>query len=255
MSGRKDTSTPPQGDPLGVAADAAPTDVGDATSTRHGAEPPAGAAREPSAPDKEGEPQAASGDAQVDEASAARGDAPAAPAGASAARGDAPADDPAAPGDDPAADPLADAQAEAAEMRDRYLRSEAELQNVRKRAARDVAAAHDRGVARLAKELLTAFDHLELALAQAEQQSGAGAEWVKGIRLVQDELHGALARVGIQAFSPTGEPFDPNEHEAMAQQPSEEAESGTVLQVYQQGYRLNGQVLRPARVVVAGGSA
>lgn len=238
MTGDKDTSTPPQGDPLGVAADAAPTDVGDATSTRHGAEPPAEAAPGPSEPGAGSDPEEASGEP------AASGDAPAVSGDSSGASGDA-----------PAADPLADAQAEAAEMRDRYLRSEAELQNVRKRAARDVAAAHDRGVARLAKELLTAFDHLELALAQAEQQSGAGAEWVKGIRLVQDELHGALARVGIQAFAPHGEPFDPNEHEAMAQQPSEEAEPGTVLQVYQQGYRLNGQVLRPARVVVAGGSA
>lgn len=139
------------------------------------------------------------------------------------------------------------------EFRDKYLRAEAELQNVRKRAARDVAAAQDRGVARLARELFTAFDHLELAL-QAAEEHDAG-EWVKGIRLVQGEIEAALNRTGIQPFSPQGEPFDPNEHEAMAQQPSEEAEAGTVLQVYQQGYRLNGQVLRPARVVVSGGAA
>jgi molecular chaperone GrpE len=69
--------------------------------------------------------------------------------------------------------------------------------------------------------------------------------------MVRDELTAALGRAGIQAFSPEGEPFDPNEHEAMAQQPSEEAESGTVLEVYQQGYRAGGAVLRPARVVVA----
>ena len=75
---------------------------------------------------------------------------------------------------------------------------------------------------------------------------------MKGFRLVHEELLGALERVGIQAFSPQGEPFDPNEHEAMAQQPAEDAEPGTVIEVYQRGYRLNGQVLRPARVVVAG---
>jgi molecular chaperone GrpE len=69
--------------------------------------------------------------------------------------------------------------------------------------------------------------------------------------MVRDELQGALAKVGIQTFSPAGEPFDPNEHEAMASQPAEDAESGTVIEVYQQGYRLNGAVLRPARVVVA----
>jgi molecular chaperone GrpE len=69
--------------------------------------------------------------------------------------------------------------------------------------------------------------------------------------MVRDEIVAALGRVGIQPFSPQGEPFDPNEHEAMVQQPAEGAESGTVLEVYQQGYRINGTVLRPARVVVA----
>ena len=69
---------------------------------------------------------------------------------------------------------------------------------------------------------------------------------------MHEELLGALERVGIQGFSPQGEPFDPNEHEAMAQQPAEGTEPGTVIEVYQRGYRLNGQVLRPARVVVAG---
>jgi molecular chaperone GrpE len=71
------------------------------------------------------------------------------------------------------------------------------------------------------------------------------------VRMVQQEVVAALGRVGIQPFDPKGEDFDPNEHEAMAQQPSEDAASGTVLEVYQQGYRINGSVLRPARVVVA----
>jgi molecular chaperone GrpE len=75
---------------------------------------------------------------------------------------------------------------------------------------------------------------------------------VKGFRLVQEELVSALGRVGIEPFSPAGERFDPVEHEAMAQQPRDGAEAGTVIEVYQQGYRLNGAVLRPARVVVAG---
>ena len=74
---------------------------------------------------------------------------------------------------------------------------------------------------------------------------------VKGFALVRDEIVAALGRAGIQSFSPQGEPFDPNEHEAMTTMPSEDAESGTVIEVYQQGYRLNGAVLRPARVVVA----
>jgi molecular chaperone GrpE len=138
-----------------------------------------------------------------------------------------------------------------ARERDEYLalaqRTQADFDNFRKRMARENAAAADRGAGRLAKELLPALDHLELALKAAEGHEDV----VKGFAMVRDELLAALGRVGIQAFSPQGEPFDPNEHEAMAQQPAEGAESGTVLEVYQQGYRINGAVLRPARVVVA----
>jgi molecular chaperone GrpE len=128
-------------------------------------------------------------------------------------------------------------------------RTQADFENFRKRAAREAAVAADRGMAKLAKELLPALDHLDLALRAAEEHGGG--EFAKGIRQIQDELIGALARVGIQAYSPKGEPFDPSEHEAMASQPVEGAESGTVTEVYQQGYRINGTVLRPARVVVA----
>ena len=128
-------------------------------------------------------------------------------------------------------------------------RTQADFENYRKRAAREAAVASDRGMAKLAKELLPALDHLDLALRAAEEHGGG--EFAKGIRQIQDELIGALGRAGIQAYSPKGEPFDPSEHEAMASQPVEGAESGTVTEVYQQGYRINGTVLRPARVVVA----
>jgi molecular chaperone GrpE len=136
-------------------------------------------------------------------------------------------------------------------QRDDYLelarRTQADLENYRKRMARENAVAVDRGMAKLAKELLPAIDHLELALKAAEGHEDV----IKGFAMVADELQAALARVGIQAFSPVGEAFDPNEHEAMTTQPAEDAESGTVLVVYQSGYRINGAVLRPARVVVA----
>jgi molecular chaperone GrpE len=143
----------------------------------------------------------------------------------------------------------------AAEARDddaqKYLalaqRTQADFENYRKRMARENAAAKDRGVAQVAKELLPALDHLEHALKAAKGHEDV----VKGFALVNDEIVAALGRVGIEPFSPEGEPFDPNEHEAMAAHPSEDAESGTVIEVYQRGYRLNGQVLRPARVVVA----
>jgi molecular chaperone GrpE len=135
--------------------------------------------------------------------------------------------------------------------RDKYLalaqRTQADFENYRKRMSRENAAALDRGMAKLAKELLPALDHLELALKAAEGHEDV----VKGFAMVAGEVKAAFERVGIQAFSPKGEPFDPNEHEALSQQPAEGAEPGTVVEVYQSGYRINGAVLRPARVVVA----
>lgn len=147
-----------------------------------------------------------------------------------------------------------------AEKADEYLalaqRTQADFENFRKRMARDVKAAEARGIGKLAKELLPALDNLDRALAAAETpgEGGSGApehHLTAGIRLVHDELLAALGRAGIERFSPQGERFDPNLHEAMVQQPVEGAESGTVVEVYQSGYRLDGLVLRPARVVVA----
>jgi len=143
---------------------------------------------------------------------------------------------------------------------DEYLalaqRTQADFENFRKRMSRDVAAAQERGVAKLAKELLPALDNLDRALAAAEAPADGDAgqpehHLTAGVKLVQDELLAALGRVGIERFSPKGDAFDPNEHEAMAQQPVEGAATGTVVEVYQQGYRLGGTILRPARVVVA----
>ncbi len=145
-------------------------------------------------------------------------------------------------------DPVAALQRE----RDDYFalaqRKQAEFENFRKRMTRENAAAVDKGVARVAGELLGALDHLELALRAAQAEGGSLYE---GVRMVQQELLGALGRVGVEVFDPKGSAFDPNEHEAMAQQPAEGVEPGHVVTVYQQGYRHNGQVLRPARVVVA----
>lgn len=139
-----------------------------------------------------------------------------------------------------------------ARERDEYLalaqRTQADFENFRKRMARENAQAADRGVTKVAKELLPALDHLELALKAAEGHEDV----VKGFAMVRDELAAALERVGVQSFSPEGDAFDPNEHEAMAQQPAaDDVEPGTVIEVYQRGWRINGAVLRPARVVVA----
>jgi molecular chaperone GrpE len=151
--------------------------------------------------------------------------------------------------------------AKAAE-RDEYLalaqRTQADFENYRKRAGKDVAAAESRGVSKLARELLPALDNLSRALAAAQvtERERSEAEegerhLAEGIKLVHDDLVAALERVGIEAYSPEGEPFDPELHEAMAQQPAEGAQSGTIIEVYEPGYRLNGGVLRAAKVVVA----
>jgi molecular chaperone GrpE len=138
------------------------------------------------------------------------------------------------------------------DFRDLYLRAAAETENVRKRARRDVEAAQARGVGRLARELLPSLDNLERALAAAEaEEADAEHHLTKGIRLVQQELLSALTRVGIEPYSPAGEAFDPHQHEAVAQQPTEGVASGTIVQVYQPGYRYKEDVLRAAKVVVA----
>jgi molecular chaperone GrpE len=141
-----------------------------------------------------------------------------------------------------------------AQMADEYLelaqRTKADFENYRKRAAREAAAAQERGVVKLALELLPAVDDLDRAL-QATDGSEGEDTVVSGVKLVHAGVIAALARVGIEPFSPEGEQFDPQHHEAVAQQPVEGAQAGTIVEVYERGYRLGDAVLRPARVVVA----
>jgi molecular chaperone GrpE len=138
------------------------------------------------------------------------------------------------------------------DYRDQYVRAMAELDNVRKRARRDVGAAEARGIAKLARELLPALDNFARALDAAEAQpENRDHHLTDGIRLVQNELLSALARVGIEPDSPKGQAFDPHRHEAIAQTPVEGAASGTIVEVYSQGYHYGDDVLRPAKVVVA----
>jgi molecular chaperone GrpE len=140
-----------------------------------------------------------------------------------------------------------------AAQRDEYLalaqRTQADFENYRKRVARESALAQERGVAKLVKELLPALDNLDRALEAAEEDDPL----LDGVRLVRSELSAALARVGVESFSPLGEKFDPALHEAMAttEQPANGHDCGTVVEVYQPGYRLGASILRPARVVVA----
>jgi molecular chaperone GrpE len=137
--------------------------------------------------------------------------------------------------------------------RDEYLdlakRTQADFENFRKRTAKDLQAAGTRARVGLIREILPVVDNLERALSVAPV--GEGDAFVEGVRLVYRELEGALARAGVEAIEPKGDPFDPNVHEALSVRPQEGAESGTVVDVVEKGYRTADTVVRPARVVVA----
>ena len=147
-----------------------------------------------------------------------------------------------------------DELAETKRERDEYLelaqRTKADFENYRKRVAKETTEALARGKADLARQLLPALDNLERALAAGEDASAHEA-LVQGVAMVRDELHGRLESAGVEAFDPTGEKFDPQLHEALSTMPSEGTESGVVLETVEKGYRLNGQVLRAAKVVVS----
>ena len=146
-------------------------------------------------------------------------------------------------------DPLAVALRE----RDEYLalaqRAQADFENYRKRAAREAAAATQRAKSGLVGELLPVVDNLERALGSA---SPGEEHLAGGVKLVHSELVAVLNRNGVEQFDPAGEKFDPSLHEALSTREQDGAEPGVVLDVVEKGYRLNGSVLRPARVVVSG---
>jgi molecular chaperone GrpE len=126
-------------------------------------------------------------------------------------------------------------------------RVQADFENYRKRAAREAAAAGERAKSGLVRELLPVVDNLERALASAEEGEQHLAE---GVRLVHSELIAVLERNGVEQFDPAGDRFDPAEHEALSVR--DDGEPGVVVEVVERGYRSNGTVLRPARVVVSG---
>jgi len=144
---------------------------------------------------------------------------------------------------------LGAAQAQAQENRGQYLRALAEMENVRKRAARDVEQAHKFAIERFAGDLIEVKDSLEMGLAAAE---AADAQALRaGVQATLQLLTKAFERAGLKEVVPEGQPFDPQLHEAMAAQPARDRPANTVLTVVQKGYVLNGRLLRPARVIVA----
>ena len=143
---------------------------------------------------------------------------------------------------------LDELQAKADENWERYLRAAAEMENVRKRAARDVENAHKFALERFGKELLGVKDTLEMGISA----DGASVEsLLEGSNATLKLLGSTLERFGIVAVDPEGEPFDPEFHEAISMQPSDDVEPNSVVKVVQKGYTLNGRLLRPAMVIVA----
>jgi molecular chaperone GrpE len=148
---------------------------------------------------------------------------------------------------------LTDAQKERDEYLDLAKRTKADFENFRKRMTAEVQAAGVRGKGQLAREVVPALDDLERAIQAAGLDPEGDSEdgLAHGVLLVFRSLREGLKRNGIEAVDPQGEKFDPNQHEALSTVPLEGTESGAVVEVLQKGYRLDEQLIRPARVVVS----
>ncbi|MEO0576038.1 MAG: nucleotide exchange factor GrpE [Pseudomonadota bacterium] len=154
---------------------------------------------------------------------------------------------------DTATDALGEAEAKAAENWDKYLRAVAELDNVRKRARKDVENARNFGIERFAGELLAVSDSLQAAIANGAEASAESL--LEGSDATLRLLMTTLEKFGVSEVDPLGTPFDPQLHEAMTMVPSPDAEPNSVIDVIQKGYTLNGRLIRPARVIVASAPA
>jgi len=153
-------------------------------------------------------------------------------------------------------DPLAEAQRQAADFKDKLLRTLAEMENLRKRTEREVVDTRSYAIASFARDVLAVADNMHRALDaisdELRQSSDSKVKaLVEGVDLTERELMKILERNGVRKFSPQGEKFDPNLHQAMYEVPNSDVPAGTVAQVIQAGYMLGERVLRPALVAVA----
>jgi molecular chaperone GrpE len=135
--------------------------------------------------------------------------------------------------------------------KEQSLRSQAEAQNIRRRAEQDVEKAHKYGLEKIVNDLLPVVDNLERALASIDAENEALRPIIEGIQLTHKTFLDALARHQVVAVNPQGEPFDPNLHQAVSAVSNPEVEPNTVLTCFQKGYTLHGRLVRPAMVVVA----
>ena len=152
------------------------------------------------------------------------------------------------------ADPLAAAQAEIERWKDLAYRSQAELDNLRKRTARDIQDARSYANADLLRSLLSILDNFEMGLEAARSESEKSVIFM-GMSMVQRQVKDFLTEQSVQEVEALGKPFDPNVHDAVAQEASADQPEGMVLRVGRRGYRLKDRLLRPASVVVSSGPA
>jgi molecular chaperone GrpE len=162
--------------------------------------------------------------------------------------------------DDPEEGSLDALTKEAAEAKDRMLRTLAEMENLRKRTAREVSDARAYAISGFARDVLDIADNLQRALDAVPAEARAAAEpglkaLIEGVELTERSLHNALEKHGVRKFDPAGEKFDPNVHQAMYEVPDSSVPAGTIAQVIQAGYMIGERVLRPALVGVAKGGA
>jgi molecular chaperone GrpE len=163
-------------------------------------------------------------------------------------------------GRSPATEPAGDSAALAAELKDKLLRTLAEMENLRKRTAREVSEARAYGVGSFARDMLAVADNMRRALDAVSPELRASVEpgvkaLVEGVELTERELLKALEKNGVRQFTPRGEKFDPNLHQAMFEVPDAAVPAGSVVEVVAPGYMIGERVLRPAMVGVSKGGA
>ena len=162
--------------------------------------------------------------------------------------------------DDPEPNSVEALQKEAADSRDRMLRTLAEMENLRKRTQKEVADARVYGVSKFAGDIVDIADNLQRAIDAVPADAKATADpglkaLIEGVELTERSLLSALEKHGVKKIDPTGEKFDPNFHQAMYEVPDASVATGTVVQVVQAGYTIGERVLRPALVGVSKGGA
>ena len=134
---------------------------------------------------------------------------------------------------------------------EQLLREQAEMQNVRRRAQRDIESAHTYALEKFATELLSVVDNLERAIDAIDEDDESQKPVAEGLELTLKSFSEVLAKYNVEAVEPQGQPFDADLHQAVSTVPNKDVEPNTVINVFQKGYTLNGRLIRPAMVVVS----